>query len=136
MTKKKVRTGPKSQAARRAAQPARPLPKARALPQDVALVSGPTEDGQGARVLRFKEGAVFAGEVRPVREGQPIEHHELVRLRPLHERVPLCEVEVLHAPAASGRGNGPARVATDSYRRNWGAVFGAPAGKKKNISVN
>jgi hypothetical protein len=115
---------------------------ARALPKDVALVHGPTEDGEGARVLRFKEGAVYAGEVRPVREGKPVDQQEVVRLRPLHANLPLCEVEVVHAPEPRRDGAGPARVATDSYRRNWGTIFGGtakPPAKKKgkpDLSLN
>jgi hypothetical protein len=113
-------------------------------PKDIAILHGPTEDGQGARMLRFKEGEVFAGEVRPAREGQPVEHQELVRLRPLDARYPICEVETLYAPpAAPGRdsnndsdtdarrdGSGPARVSNGRYRRNWTAVFGVQAKTK------
>ena len=61
---------------------ARPVP----VPKDVALLHGPTEDGEGARVLRLKDGELYAGEVRPVREGQPVNEHELVRLRPIEGR--------------------------------------------------
>lgn len=100
----------------------RPLP--RPVPQDIAILHGPTEDGEGARVLRLKGGELYAGEVRPVREGQPVNDAELVRLRPLDEHTPVCEVEVLHAPETREKGSGPARVATDSYRRNWNTVFG------------
>jgi hypothetical protein len=102
------------------------LPKQ--APTDIAIVHGPTEDGEGARVLRFKEGSVYAGEVRPVKEGQAVEHRELVRLRPVAPNVPVCEVEVLHEPEArelpKRRSAGPARVSTAGYRRNWSAVFG------------
>lgn len=119
----------------RSTPPAKPAPRA---PKDIAILHGPTEDGQGARVLRFKEGNVYAGEVRPVREGQSVANQELVRLRPLDSNVPVCEVEVLHAPqtrpapeAESGaqpeakrKGSGPARVTSAGYRRNWGAIFG------------
>jgi hypothetical protein len=109
----------------------KPAPRA---PKDIAVLQGPTEDGVGARMLRFKEGAVFAGEVRPAREGQPLQEHELVRLRPMHARYPICEVEVLHTPAtaqdARRQGSGPARVSNHSYRRNWNAVFGASPKKK------
>lgn len=98
------------------------------VPKDIAILHGPTEDGQGARMLRFKEGNVYAGEVRPLREGQSIGQHEVVRLRQLGPDVPVCEVEVVHAPEgareAKRSGNGPARVTSDGYRRNWGAVFG------------
>jgi hypothetical protein len=106
----------------------KPARQSEPLPKDIAILHGPTEDGEGARMLRFKEGTLYAGEVRPVREGQSVEHSELVRLRPLDHDLPLCEVEVLHAPEArkaqTRPGNGPARFTTDGYRRNWGAVFG------------
>lgn len=108
--------------------------RARQLPDDVALLHGPTEDGEGARVLRLRKGELYAGEVRPAREGQPIDQHEVVRLKPLGPGMDarLCEVEVLHSPptrkepegAPSRRSQGPVRVATPSYRRNWGQVFG------------
>ncbi|MDH5670531.1 MAG: hypothetical protein OEZ06_00170 [Myxococcales bacterium] len=128
---------------------------------DVALLSGPTEDGRGARMLRYKEGALYAGEIRPAREGQALGGQELVRLEPLHEELPLCRVEVLHGgdgdgkasateaagagrpeghPAAGNQGrkqgSGPARIATDSYRKNWAAVFGGARKKRTDYSVN
>ena len=86
-------------------------------------------------MLRLKQGTLYAREVRPVREGQAIAHHELVRLRPLHERSPVCEVEVIHEPragavAAKRRAQGPARVANDSYRKNWNTIFGAHRNKR------
>jgi hypothetical protein len=113
---------------------AKPKPRKPKPPQDVAILHGPTEDGEGARVLRLKHGTLYAGEVRPVREGQSVEQHELVRLRPLQEDSPVCEVEVLHDPNAAAnqkrRGQGPARVANDSYRKNWNAVFGAHKPKR------
>lgn len=112
---------------------ATPKPRKRKPPQDVAILHGPTEDGEGARVLRLKQGTLYAGEVRPVREGQSIEHHELVRLRPIQDDSPVCEVEVVHDPGtadAKRRGQGPARVANDSYRKNWNAVFGGTKSKR------
>ena len=108
-----------------------PKARARRIPDDVAVLHGPTEDGRGARMTRLRRGEIFAGEVRPVAEGQPIAHGELVRLKPLTEGSPVCEVEVLHTPKspardAEPRAHGPARVANDTYRRNWAAIFGAP----------
>jgi hypothetical protein len=122
-------------------------------PKDFAILHGPTEDGEGARMLRFKAGEVYAGEVRPLREGKPIGQHEVVRLRRLGEHPALCEVEVLHSPAAGtdapsaanepaaeastagqNKSHGPARVANDSYRRNWNTVFGAKPKPKRNGS--
>lgn len=122
----------------------------RKLPRDLAILQGPTEDGRGARVLRVRDGELSAGEVRPAREGEPIADRELVRLTPLREGAPVCEVEVLHGsrdlekaepkraeraePKAGPAHPGPAQVATDSYRKNWSAVFGAK--RKRDYSVN
>jgi hypothetical protein len=131
MTKLRKRPGPK------------PAAEPKELPKDIAILHGPTEDGEGARMLRFCEGAVYAGEVRPVREGQSVEHHELVRLKPLEPESPICEVEVLHTPQARRQPElrqpqrertGPARVATDGYRRNWGTIFGR--GRTEPHSLN
>lgn len=112
--------------------------KRKRKPRDLAILQGPTEDGQGARVLRLKDGAISAGEIRPAREGEPITDRELVRLKPLEQGGPVCEVEVLHDPAQAGAqtkaGPGPAQVATDSYRKNWSTVFGGK--RKRDYSVN
>lgn len=112
--------------------------RARPVPKDLALLHGPTEDGEGARVLRLKDGELYAGEVRPVRQGQPVNEQELVRLKPIEGRPALCEVEVLHQPKDDKpKSPGPARVATESYRRNWNAVFGASTKKvRPDYSLN
>jgi hypothetical protein len=122
----------------------------KAGPRDIAILHGPTEDGAGARLLRFRGDTVTAGEIRPAREGQPIGQAELVRLKPLHHQLPVCEVEVLHGSATQAPGDGtadgsessaptestaqpprhragPARVSNRRYRRNWSAVFGEKA---------
>lgn len=103
---------------------------------DVAILHGPTEDGQGARVLRLKDGTLSAGEVRPCREGEALTGRELISLRPRSDQPAVCDVEVLHdgkqarqpaAPqddAVTGRG-GPARVSNSAYRQGWGKVFAA-----------
>jgi hypothetical protein len=119
--------------------------KRKRKPRDLAILQGPTEDGKGARVLRLKDGALSAGEIRPAREGEPIAGRELVRLKPLSEDAAVCEVEVLHAPAGDApapslpgdgakAGPGPAQVATDTYRKNWSAVFGGK--RKRDYSLN
>jgi hypothetical protein len=121
-------------------------PKApRPLPRDVALVAGPTADGRGAHMLRLREGTLTAGEIRPAPEGRPLQGSELVRLKPLMENSPLCEVESLHGsaqprkadsetagtrPGKPKRSPGPARVANEAYRKNWNAIFG-PARKQR-----
>lgn len=126
--------------------------KPKAAPRDIAVLHGPTEDGQGARLLRFRGDTVTAGEIRPAREGQPLGQAELVRLKPLHRELPVCEVEVLHAPPTetgaepasepSRSSPGPARVSNRRYRRNWSQVFGGKPeadpkhGDEPDYSVN
>lgn len=122
--------------------------KAKAAARDIAVLHGPTEDGKGARLLRFRGDTVTAAEIRPAREGQPLGQSELVRLKPLHSELPVCEIEVLHAPAAAEAEpdtepeaasasasaptrSGPARVSTQRYRRNWNAVFGEKTGRER-----
>ncbi|HEX4352751.1 MAG TPA: hypothetical protein VHZ95_07560 [Polyangiales bacterium] len=100
--------------------------KPRAKPKDIAIVGGPTEDGQGARILRIRDGNLTAGEIRPVKEGEPITEREVVRLRPLDEERRICEVEVLHAPPSLPKNEDTprrARVSNASYRKNWDAIF-------------
>ena len=105
-------------------------------PKDIAILNGPTEDGQGARVVRIREGVgVSAGEIRPVRDGEPINQSELVRLHPMAENKRVCAVEVLHAPSVSNakdaqpaddrKSAGPARVSNEKYRQNWSVIFGS-----------
>ena len=139
----------------------------RQAPKDIAIVSGPTDDGQGARVLRIREGGdVTAGEIRPLREGEAVNQSEVVRLHPLDSDRRVCEVEVLHAPAAAAAAAGEregerdneksrsrsahperpgddqpkrrARVSTDKYRKNWSAIFesNGSPAKRSDWSVN
>lgn len=103
---------------------------------DIAILGGPTEDGQGAHVVRIRAGNVSAGEIRPVKDGEPITHNEVVRLRPLDSDQRVCEVEVLHAPPAAKpaqTASGPARVSTPNYRKNWNTIF---ASKRKRRGKN
>jgi len=107
---------------------------------DIAILGGPTEDGQGAHLLRLREGTLSTGEIRPVREGEPVTHRELVRLHPLDEDKRVCRVETLHAPpepptTATERPRRPARVSNARYRKNWDAIFDSD-GKKGDWSLN
>jgi hypothetical protein len=123
--------------------------------RDVALLYAPTDDGKGARVLRSREGSLETGEVRPVRDGQPVQQGELVRLLPREEASCLYDVEVLHdgkaeaeepsagdagpatkssaASAESARGR-PPQVASDDYRENWDRIFAGRS--KRDRSLN
>jgi hypothetical protein len=117
--------------------------------RDVAVVYAPTDDGKGARILRSRDGALEAGEVRPVKNGQPIIRGEVVRLVPRSETPCVCDVEVLHeqpapeasqdvAPQASQPTGRPAQVATEDYRLNWDRIFGGSSGRrhKRDSSPN
>jgi hypothetical protein len=93
--------------------------------EDVAFIHSATEDGEGARILRLRKGKVEAAEVRPAKEGQPLNRHELVRLHPRQHTPRICDVEVLYAKEQEEceSGSGPARVSTRAYRKNWDRIF-------------
>jgi hypothetical protein len=82
--------------------------------EDVVLLHSPTESGDGIRVVRKRKDSIELGELRPMKEGQPI-HGEVVRLtqRAESERLFDCEVMVpsqtAKEPSASaGAGAGAA----------------------------
>lgn len=92
---------------------------------DVALIHGRTEDGQGLRILRKRQDRLEVGAVMPLLPGKPIQG-EVVRLEPRADFPLLCDVHVEYSPQAKSRGTsaGPAQVASDSYRENWELIFG------------
>lgn len=104
---------------------------------DVALVCGVSSDGEGLEIIRKRGERLEAGTVRRLEQGKPI-HGEVVRLKPREQSPLLCDVEVeLPAPrahAAPQLTSGPAQVATDSYRKNWEAVYGRS--KKQRSLLN
>ncbi|HVW28387.1 MAG TPA: hypothetical protein VHC69_23650 [Polyangiaceae bacterium] len=115
-------------------------------PKDMVLVHSPTPDGAGVNVLRARRQGLEVGTMRPLAEGRPI-HGEVVKLTPRPETPLLYDVETQlpHAEpggAANGEGagesnearasSGPAQVASDSYRRNWDAIWKRPAKRLPN----
>lgn len=124
---------------------------------DVVLLHSPTESGDGIRVVRKRQDTIELGELRPMREGQPI-HGDVVRLTPREDHALLFDCEVVvpsHArkepqetkpsapalPAATARAperseptkvqhKGPPRVTSDAYRGGWDAIFGQRSDKK------
>jgi hypothetical protein len=93
---------------------------------DVAIVCGVSDDGQGVDIIRRRGERIEAGTVRRLEQGKPI-HGEVVRLRPREHFPMICDVEVeLPAPEAPAvtATSGPAQVATETYRKNWDAVYG------------
>ncbi len=92
-------------------------------PADVVLMHGRTEDGEGIRVLRAREGKVEAGELRTMKQGVPLASGEVVCLTQRAEHPLLWDVKVqCRVEAGKGHG-GPARVASRAYRRNWDNIF-------------
>lgn len=119
---------PPSLAKRAGDTPGTPGPVSDERAPDVAIVCGVSDDGQGVDIIRKRGERLEAGTVRRLEQGKPI-HGEVVRLRP-RERFPMvCDVEVeMPAPgqsggAASATGR-PAQVATETYRKNWDAIYG------------
>ena len=107
-----------------------------AKPIDVVLLRGPTEDGEGMRVLRARDERIELGEVRPLKDGKPIAG-EIVQLSPRAGAPALCDVEVVAkiAPAAAlaqvaaaapgvRDAKGPAKVSSPAYRTSWERIFG------------
>lgn len=105
--------------------------------EDVVLLHSPTEAGDGIRVVRKRDETIELGELRPMREGQPI-HGDVVRLKPREEHALLFDCEVLvpsqkpkepeavpepAKPKQLGH-KGPPRVTSDAYRGGWDLIFG------------
>lgn len=94
---------------------------------DVVLLAGPTEDGEGIRVVRARDERLEAGEVRPLKEGRPLGAGEIVRLAPRPGMPRICDVvEVVAKLGPAERGGGPPKVATKAYRESWERIFGPP----------
>lgn len=77
----------------------------------------------GVRVLRQRRGQIELGELRPMREGKPIEG-EVVRLAPTG-RERLFDVETLYEPPPQRSAKGPPKVASAAFRAEWDRIFGA-----------
>jgi hypothetical protein len=125
--------------------------------EDVALICGVAENGSDLHILRRRNNRIETGVARALREGQPI-HGELVRLRPREQFPLLCDVAVEMANPGSSAGNaagssaasddvqhresnlrtgsshGPVQVSSDSYRKNWDAIWKRSAPNKKMVN--
>jgi hypothetical protein len=97
--------------------------------KDLALVFGPSEDGQGFKMLRRRAGTslVEAGTIRPLQEGRAI-IGEVVQLEPRPEAPFLFDCQTdreLSTTPVEPALTGPAQVATEEYRRGWDAIWGS-----------
>jgi hypothetical protein len=134
--------------------------------EDVVWLHGPTDDGEGVRVIRSRTGRPLeAGEVRGAKEGKPLMGAELVTLTPRAGAPRLCDVSIVAGgkvePEAQGQAqapapapvpapahaeaqetkaraveHGPAQVATDAYRTSWERIFGGGRASGKKGAAN
>jgi hypothetical protein len=112
--------------------------------KDLVLVHGRTKDGTGLGVLRAREERLEIGTMRPLEEGKPI-HGEVVKLTPRPEMPLLFDAETQfvspEAPVtkngsedAATPGVGPPQVASDTYRKNWDAIWKRPPSKRDKLA--
>jgi hypothetical protein len=98
---------------------------------DVALVCGKDEHGVHLLRRRSEDGPIEAAVAQPLTEGRPITG-EVISMRRRDDVPFLFDVTTeLDAPADHSAGDGPAQVATESYRKGWDAIWGdrAPRGR-------
>ena len=93
---------------------------------DVAIVCGKDEHGLHILRRRSEDAPVEAAVLQPLAEGRPITG-EVISMRPRKDFPFLFDAKTeLEAPvAATARAtNGPAQVASNSYRSGWDAIWG------------
>jgi hypothetical protein len=83
---------------------------------DVVMLAGKTDDGDGAKVVRARPGKVETGEVRAMKEGQPLVAGEVVRLEPRKDAPQLKRARRAHGEAPR-REDGPQRPRPGGLRR-------------------
>lgn len=107
----------------------KPSPREDSKPTDVVLVHGRSEDGEGIRVLRTRNGELFSGELRALKHGVPVGSGEIVTLTQRAEHPLLFDVNTqLQLPEGTATSErpghaGPARVSSDAYRANYDTIF-------------
>ena len=101
----------------------------------MAIICG--KDEQGLHILRrrSKDAPIEAAVVQPLAEGRPITG-EVISMRPRKDFPFLFDAKTeIEAPTpATTRGsNGPAQVASDSYRSGWEAIWG-PGHRRERLN--
>ncbi len=97
---------------------------------DVVLLTGSrTEDGEGVHALRARPNKLELAEIRPLKEGKPLNEGELISLHAREESPALYDVKVEYAKGKEHAG--PVRVTTSSYRQGWEAIFSKKKSRKK-----
>jgi hypothetical protein len=96
---------------------------------DVAFVFGKDANGVHNIRRRAENAPIEAGLLQPLVEGKPITG-ELISMKRREDMPMLFDVKS-ELPHDEGRtGTGPSKVATDSYRKGWDAIWGG-RGKSK-----
>jgi hypothetical protein len=99
---------------------------------DIAVVCGKDEHGLHILRRRSEDGPIEAAVAQPLTEGRPI-RGEVISMRQ-REDVPFVfdvktELETGEPAAGHAEGaetkDGPAQVATNSYRAGWDAIWGS-----------
>ena len=122
-------------------------PKGGAAGEDVVLVHSRKDDG-AYRILRKKDEALYVGELREAREGQPLTPGgELVSLAQREGTERVFDVTssvkvpgpspsgVSKTKAAAGDGDGrrgPAKVTSDAYREGFRAIWGSSRSRARD----
>ena len=95
---------------------------------DVAIVCGKDEHGLHILRRRSEDAPIEAAVLQPLAEGRPITG-EVISMRPRKDLPFLFDAKTeLEAPVAATTEratNGPAQVASNSYRSGWEAIWGS-----------
>jgi hypothetical protein len=105
----------------------------------VAFVFGKDEHGVHILRRRSEDAPVEAGVMEPLAEGRPITG-EVISLEQRKDVPFLFDVKtVLEGPRTESRqtepaGDGPARVASDKYRKGWDAIWGRRGTPSRDVN--
>jgi len=106
----------------------------------VAFVFGKDEHGVHILRRRSEDAPVEAGVMAPLAEGRPITG-EVISLEQRKDVPFLFDVKtVLEDPHPESRqtetsgGDGPARVASDKYRKGWDAIWGRRGTPSRDVN--
>jgi hypothetical protein len=105
----------------------------------VAFVFGKDEHGVHILRRRSEDAPVEAGVMEPLAEGRPITG-EVISLEQRKDVPFLFDVKtVIEGPRAENReaepaGDGPARVASDKYRKGWDAIWGRRGTPSRDVN--
>jgi hypothetical protein len=93
--------------------------------QHVVLLEPPSKKGADA-LLVSDDGTVESGRIGGLKEGQPLNGKEMLRLSPHPDSPVVWNVkERVSFEGESQKSKGPAKVTNQAYRNNYDEIFGA-----------